>query len=178
VTEARPQPGAAPVTRSHHYLPATAKTVHWGHFSKLLPQIVRRSGDFVTIEVLTHHANNDAERMVAGDPGAESVFHWDRHGKGAPRAPDGEPLRGIVVADGEHGVPPGVGPRGRHRDLTGRRVERQVAVALAASITSSPASGHQNVPRPDTPVARSISSTRRRPTRLRSVSVVPPPRLP
>ena len=55
----------------HHYLPATAETVHWGYFSKLLrPQIEVNSGDYVTIETLTHHANDDAERMVKGDPGA------------------------------------------------------------------------------------------------------------
>jgi len=35
------------------------------------------SGDFVTIEVLRTR-NDDAERMVKGDPGAESVFYWDR----------------------------------------------------------------------------------------------------
>ena len=43
------------------------------------------SGDFVTIEVLTHHANDDAERMVKGDPGAESVFYWDKQRKGVDR---------------------------------------------------------------------------------------------
>ncbi len=60
---------------AHYHLPASAETVHWGYFSKLLkPQIEIASGDFVTIETLTHHANDDAERMVAGDPGAESVF--------------------------------------------------------------------------------------------------------
>jgi hypothetical protein len=62
-------------TPNHHYLPPTSDTVHWGYFSKLLkPRVEIDSGDYVTIEVLTHHANNDAERMVKGDPGAESVF--------------------------------------------------------------------------------------------------------
>ncbi|CAN5167031.1 acetamidase/formamidase family protein [soil metagenome] len=76
--------------RNHHYLPANAKTVHWGYFSKLLrPALEIESGDFVTIETLTHHANDDYERMVKGDSGAESVFHWtateknvDRRGSG------------------------------------------------------------------------------------------------
>ena len=55
---------------TYHYLPATADTVHWGYFSKLLkPQLEVDSGDYVTIEALTHHANDDAERMVKGDPG-------------------------------------------------------------------------------------------------------------
>ena len=41
------------------------------------------SGDFVTIETLTHHANDDAERMVKGDPGAESVFYLGRQARRA-----------------------------------------------------------------------------------------------
>src|SRR6267154_4331587 len=75
-----------PAKRSYHHLPANADTVHWGYFSKQLkPQVEVNSGDFVTIEALTHHANDDAERMVKGDPGAESVFYWDRQRKGVDR---------------------------------------------------------------------------------------------
>ena len=63
----------------HHFVPANNETVHWGYFSKdREPQAVIHSGDLVTIETLTHHANDDAERMVKGDPGAESVFRWGR----------------------------------------------------------------------------------------------------
>jgi hypothetical protein len=70
----------------HHYVPATADTVHWGYFSKLLKPVVEvNSGDYVTIEALTHHANDDAERMVKGDPGAESVFLWTKDKKGVDR---------------------------------------------------------------------------------------------
>ncbi len=70
--------GPAPETPVHHYIPANADTVHWGYFSKgLAPTVVAHSGDLVTLETLTHHSNDDAERMVAGDPGAESVFHWE-----------------------------------------------------------------------------------------------------
>ena len=75
-----------PGTKNHYYVPATDKTVHWGYFSKLLkPQVEVSSGDFVTIEVLTHHANDDAERMVKCDPGAESVFYWYKQRKGVDR---------------------------------------------------------------------------------------------
>src|SRR3954452_8228729 len=71
---------------NHHYLPATADTVHWGYFSKLLKPVVEvDSGDYVTIEALTHHANDDAERMVKGDPGAESVYLWTKDKKGVNR---------------------------------------------------------------------------------------------
>src|ERR1700738_4502747 len=71
---------------TYHYLPATADTVPWGCFRQLLkPQLEVNSGDYVTIEALTHHANDDAERMVKGDPGAESVFLWTKDKKGVNR---------------------------------------------------------------------------------------------
>ncbi|WP_260927687.1 acetamidase/formamidase family protein [Novosphingobium sp. 9] len=71
-----------PAASRHHVLPATPENVHWGYFSRnLKPALTVCSGDFVTIETLTHHANDDPERMVEGDPGVESVYHWDEHGK-------------------------------------------------------------------------------------------------
>jgi len=88
VTPALAQASAAraPGERKHHYLPANADTVHWGYFSKSLkPRVEIESGDIVTIETLTHHANDDAERMVEGDPGAESVFLWTKDKKGVDR---------------------------------------------------------------------------------------------
>jgi acetamidase/formamidase len=73
-------------TLSHVHIGASADTVHWGYFSRSLKPLVEvKSGDFVTIETLTHHANDDAMRMVKGDPGAESVFHWDSKRKGVNR---------------------------------------------------------------------------------------------
>ncbi|HEY9881793.1 MAG TPA: acetamidase/formamidase family protein [Leptolyngbyaceae cyanobacterium] len=69
-----------------HYLPANANTVHWGYFSQFLePKLRINSGDTITIETLTHHANDDASLMVQGDPGAESVFKWTPEGKGVDR---------------------------------------------------------------------------------------------
>ena len=70
----------------HHTLPANSETVHWGYFSKDVdPVLSVIPGDFITIETLSHHANDDASLMVHGDPGAESVFRWDRDGKGVDR---------------------------------------------------------------------------------------------
>lgn len=78
--------GSQPAAPIHHLIPANNKTVHWGYFSKdRKPQVVAHSGDFVTLETLTHHANDDAERMVKGDPGAESVFKWEKNNKGVDR---------------------------------------------------------------------------------------------
>jgi acetamidase/formamidase len=85
---------------NHHYVPATADTVHWGYFSKLLKPVVEvDSGDYVTIEALTHHANDDAERMVKGDPGAESVFLWTKDKKGVDRRGAG-PVDGKLLGRG------------------------------------------------------------------------------
>jgi acetamidase/formamidase len=85
---------------TYHYLPATADTVHWGYFSKLLkPQLEVDSGDYVTIEALTHHANDDAERMIKGDPGAESVFLWTKQTKGVNRRGAG-PIDGKLLGRG------------------------------------------------------------------------------
>ena len=77
---------APPATPAHHYIAASPEAVHWGYFSKdLAPAAVVHSGDYVTLETLTHHANDDAERMVAGDPGAESVFRWEPGDKAVDR---------------------------------------------------------------------------------------------
>jgi acetamidase/formamidase len=68
------------------YIPASDKTVHWGYFSKSLPPVVEvDSGDYVTLETLTHHAGDDLERMVKNDPGAESVYYWNKTRKGVDR---------------------------------------------------------------------------------------------
>jgi acetamidase/formamidase/AraC-like DNA-binding protein len=79
-------PSAAADGVRHHHLAATDKTVHWGYFSRSLrPVLTVASGDIVTIETLTQHAYDDYERMIKGDPGAESVFHWSRERKNIDR---------------------------------------------------------------------------------------------
>ncbi len=88
ITPAMAEMAAAhqPAQKQHVHLPANDQTVHWGYFSKLLePRARVRSGDYVTVETLTHHANDDAERMVEGDPGAESVYHWTKDRKNVDR---------------------------------------------------------------------------------------------
>ena len=72
--------------KNHYFIPATDKTVHWGYFSKSLKPLVELdSGDYVTIEALTHHAYDDYDRMIKGDPGAESVFLWTKDKKNVDR---------------------------------------------------------------------------------------------
>jgi acetamidase/formamidase len=88
-SQAAAAPGDPPAKNGspkYHYVPATDKTVHWGYFSKTLKPVLEvDSGDYVTVETLTHHANDDYERCVRGDPGAESVFFWDKTKKGVDR---------------------------------------------------------------------------------------------
>ena len=70
----------------HHHLTVKAAHVHWGYFSHALRPIIEiESGDRVTIETLTQHASDDPERMIVGDPGAESVFRWTRNEKSVDR---------------------------------------------------------------------------------------------
>ena len=95
---------------SHYYIPASANTILWGYFSKSAKPVVEvESGDYVTIETLTHHANDDAERMVKGDAGAESVFHWDSKKKNVNRRGAG-PMDAKVGAGGGEGVHICTGP--------------------------------------------------------------------
>lgn len=87
-------------TTNHYYVPATAATVHWGYFSKSLKPLVEvGSGDFVTIEALTHHAGDDYERMIKGDPGLESVYLWTKDQKNVRRRGAG-PMEASVFGRG------------------------------------------------------------------------------
>jgi acetamidase/formamidase/AraC-like DNA-binding protein len=90
IAPAEPEPAELALPQgdrpAHHHLPVDASRVHWGFFSRsLTPLIEIASGDTITIETLTQHASDDPERMIAGDPGAESVFRWTREGKGVER---------------------------------------------------------------------------------------------
>jgi acetamidase/formamidase/AraC-like DNA-binding protein len=86
-TQRLAKPSIAP---RHHRIPANSKTVHWGYFSRgLKPVLQVDSGEVVTIETLTHHAGDDYERMVRGDPGAEDVFLWTKDRKNVERRGSG-----------------------------------------------------------------------------------------
>lgn len=91
----------------HHTLSVSPATVHWGYFSKAVaPVLTLASGDRAKIETLTHHAGDDYERMIAGDPGAESVYLWTREHKAVARRgagpTDGHLLRGAGEGLGVH----------------------------------------------------------------------------
>lgn len=80
------KPGSTATQTRHHHLPVDAARVHWGFFSRaLLPVVEVASGDTITVETLSQHASDDSGRMIAGDPGAESVFHWTADRKGVER---------------------------------------------------------------------------------------------
>jgi len=80
-----------------------AETVHWGYFSRSLePVLSVQSGDFVTIETLTHHAYDDHARMIAGDSGAESVFYWTKSCRNVDRRGAG-PMDASILGRGAGG---------------------------------------------------------------------------
>jgi acetamidase/formamidase len=85
-TSASAQAQPTKSTFSHYHVPANAETVHWGYFSKKLKPVIEvNSGDYVTLETVTHHAYDDYERMIQGDAGVESIFYWDKKKKGVNR---------------------------------------------------------------------------------------------
>ena len=86
--------------RSEFHLPANAKSVHWGYLSKNLPPVLTVvPGATVTVETLTQHAGDDFERMILGDPGAESVFAWSADGKAVDRRGAG-PMNASIFGRG------------------------------------------------------------------------------
>eukprot|EP01025_Chloroclados_australasicus_P013595 TRINITY_DN163_c0_g1_i2.p1 TRINITY_DN163_c0_g1~~TRINITY_DN163_c0_g1_i2.p1 ORF type:complete len:479 (+),score=89.45 TRINITY_DN163_c0_g1_i2:146-1582(+) len=76
-------------------LKASSQTVHWGYvYDGLEAALVVNSGDEITVEMATHHAGDDYEKMVMGDPGMEDIYAWDEDGlniptRGANGAADG-----------------------------------------------------------------------------------------
>lgn len=63
----------------HFQIIGNADTVHWGYFSKTVPPVLSvKSQDYVTMDLITHHAGDDYERMIKGDPGIESIYHWTK----------------------------------------------------------------------------------------------------
>ncbi|VIO80661.1 Transcriptional activator FeaR [Bradyrhizobium ivorense] len=95
-------PAAPPDVRvsSHHHLKVSRDTTHWGYLSRTIPPVMCvESGALVTIETLTQHAFDDYERMIKGDPGAESVFHWTAERKSVERRGAG-PMDGSIFGRG------------------------------------------------------------------------------
>jgi len=78
-------------------LRATNETVHWGYFSKKeKPVMTVKSGDEAVIEMVTLNAGEDYDKMVLGDPGMESIYHWSKTQKNIK-------YRGAMgVGDGAH----------------------------------------------------------------------------
>lgn len=98
--------GGAP----HWYIPASDRTAHWGYFSKHLAPLVKvKSGSYLTIECVTNNASDDYDRLIKGDPGAESIFYWTRQQKNIDRRGSG-PLDAGVGAGGGRGAHICTGP--------------------------------------------------------------------
>jgi len=56
-------------------------TVHWGYFSKTLPhKLSIKSGDEVTVEMVSHHCGDDPDLMIKGDKNLEEIYAWGPKG--------------------------------------------------------------------------------------------------
>lgn len=83
------------ISADGHVLPLNSDNVHWGFFSKDIDPVMNiTSGSEIVVEMATHHACDDWDKMVKGDAGMESIFTWDDSGKreeyrGATGAGDG-----------------------------------------------------------------------------------------
>ena len=54
------------------------ENVHWGYFSKTLtPVLTVESGSEVIVEMATHHACDDWDKMIKGDVGMEDIYTWN-----------------------------------------------------------------------------------------------------
>lgn len=86
--------------RSPHHLAVNKDTVHWGFLGRSIPPRLRVDpGARVTVETLTQHAFDDYDRMIKGDPGAESVFGWTTEGKSVERRGAG-PMNASIFGRG------------------------------------------------------------------------------
>jgi acetamidase/formamidase len=86
---------------THHILPANSDTVRWGNIGKGTPALSVKSGDYVTVETVTHHAGDDHERIIEGDPGVEDIFNWTANNKNEPnRGPGVHILTGPIEVEG------------------------------------------------------------------------------
>jgi acetamidase/formamidase len=89
-------------TPSRYRVIGNDKTVQWGFFSKKSPPVLAvHSKDYVTMDLVTHHAGDDYARMIQGDPGIESIYRWTTSEKGvSDRGPGVHVLTGPVYVCG------------------------------------------------------------------------------
>lgn len=62
-----------------YYLKAEPGTVNWGYFfENSKPALAVPSGSEVTVEMITHHAGDDPDKLIKGDPGESWHDLWGR----------------------------------------------------------------------------------------------------
>ncbi|BDA46691.1 probable formamidase C869.04 [Coccomyxa sp. Obi] len=76
---------ASDMSNSSHNITLSSQTVHWGYYyGAVEPAAVIMSGDTVTVEMATHHAGDDYDKMVNGDAGMEDVYTWTQSKMNVP----------------------------------------------------------------------------------------------
>ena len=62
-------------------LSLSSANVHWGYFSSTLtPALIIPSDSVVEVEMATHHACDDWDKMIKDDGGMEDIYTWNRTG--------------------------------------------------------------------------------------------------
>jgi acetamidase/formamidase/AraC-like DNA-binding protein len=92
--------GDRDIVPARYHLAVSKDTVHWGYLSRSISPVLRVGPDaHVTIETLTQHGCDDHERMIKGDAGAESVYHWTTDAKNVDRRGAG-PMNASIFGRG------------------------------------------------------------------------------
>lgn len=64
---------------------ANSQTVNWGYFYEgSEPVVYVNSGDEISVEMVTHHAGDDYDKLIKGDPGLEDIYNWTASGQNVP----------------------------------------------------------------------------------------------
>lgn len=64
------------------YIEANSETTVWGYFSDAItPVAYINSGDEISVEMVTHHAGDDYDKLIKGDPGLEDIYNWTSSGQ-------------------------------------------------------------------------------------------------
>ena len=87
-------------------LKLSSANVHWGYFSQnLTPALTVENGDTVVVEMVSHRACDDYDKMIRGDKALEEIYSWNASGRieerGASSGGDGvHILTGPIYVNG------------------------------------------------------------------------------
>jgi len=96
-----PAPSSPVPKATDHYLAATVDTVKWGIFDlDAEPVMEMKSGETVTVEVISHHSAHDYGKMIKGDAAVEDVYKWYKGQSLTEKATPKTPGSGVHICTG------------------------------------------------------------------------------